>query len=155
VPDASQQMLPQNAVGMPSVPTFPASASQVLQETSGVLLQYGFSAQQFLQQPGEQAQQVPDASQRMLPQTAAGMPSMPAFPASTSQVFQETGGLFLQHGFSPQQLPQQPGLLWPVAPEEATKAAEQGQQVQMQASAVTEARRLAGLHGGPASWGGM
>ena len=41
------------------------------------------------------------------------------------------------------------------SPEEATKVAGQAQQVQMQASAVAEVRRMAGLHGGPASWGGM
>jgi len=167
MPDASQQLLPQGTASAPPMPTFPASASQILQETSGALLQHGVSPQQFLQQPGEQAQQVPDASQRMLPQNAAGMPSMPTFPASASQVLQETSGVLLQHGFSPQQLLPQPtpepqhGSPWPVAPaptppptpEEAAKAADQAQQAQ--ASAVAEVRRLAGLRGGPASWGGM
>jgi pentatricopeptide repeat protein len=169
LPDASQRMLPQNAAGMPSMPTFPASASQVLQETGGLFMQHGLSPQQLLPQPtspwpvaleeatkvAEQAQQMTDASQRMLPQHAAAMPSMPTFPASASQVLQETSGLLLQHGFSPQQFLQQPSPSWTVAPEDATKAAEQAQQVQMQASAATEVRRQAGLHGGPASWGGM
>jgi len=152
------------------MPTFPASAGQVLQESGGWFM-HGFSPQQFVQQPSfpwtvaneevtrvsEQAQQMPDASQRMLPQHAAGMPTMPTFPASTSQVLQEASGLLLQHGISPQQVLQlqQPSPSWKVAPEEAIKAAEQPQQAQVQASAVAEGRRLAGLHGGPASWGGM
>mmetsp|Transcript_44469 Transcript_44469/g.127314 ORF Transcript_44469/g.127314 Transcript_44469/m.127314 type:complete len:738 (-) Transcript_44469:523-2736(-) len=170
MPDASQRMVPQSATGMSSMPTFPASAGQVLQESGGWFM-HGFSPQQFVQQPSfpwtvaneevtrvsEQAQQMPDASQRMLPQHAAGMPTMPTFPASTSQVLQEASGLLLQHGISPQQVLQlqQPSPSWKVAPEEAIKAAEQPQQAQVQASAVAEGRRLAGLHGGPASWGGM